>query len=296
MHHSELWTAQARRTARVPLLEVESTDHGGQRRGQTYGRSLVVGHTAGWAHWHDTTERLLYLQPALHYNMPMATLLNYAIDRWISELIELPETENSEHLYRPNSQAGYTRLANLKLYLRLMASRQPRVILVGEAPGYQGSRRTGVPFTSEHVLTGALPEVEFYRQGAGFQLAYGRDFPLFKEPTSTIVWRTLSQCPQVPLLWSAFPHHPFRANCPGSNRTPTLAEVELSQPLLLKLLELFNMPDVVAVGNVAMTSLSRLGIPAQKVRHPAHGGASIFRRQLSQLLALDPLMTFEIEK
>ena len=44
------------------------------------------------------------------------------------------------------------RRKNLELYLSDLASRKPTVLLIGEAPGYQGSRLTGVPFTSEHHI------------------------------------------------------------------------------------------------------------------------------------------------
>ena len=56
-----------------------------------------------------------------------------------------------------NPYAGVDELSamrrhNLSLYLRRMAERQPRLLLLGEAPGYRGCRVTGVPFTSESIL------------------------------------------------------------------------------------------------------------------------------------------------
>ena len=46
------------------------------------------------------------------------------------------------------------RRMNLELYLRKIADSEPKVLLLGEAPGYQGMRTTGIPFTHCQILLG----------------------------------------------------------------------------------------------------------------------------------------------
>ncbi len=46
------------------------------------------------------------------------------------------------------------RRQNLALYLQEMRERSPKVLLLGEAPGFRGMRITGVPFTNRTILEG----------------------------------------------------------------------------------------------------------------------------------------------
>ena len=59
----------------------------------------------------------------------------------------------------------------------------------------------------------------------------------------------------------------------------------LGTPFWQALLEAFSIETVVAVGNVAHRSLQRSGLDAPKIRHPAHGGRSGFKRGLQEFLA-----------
>jgi uracil-DNA glycosylase len=104
------------------------------------------------------------------------------------------------------------------------------------------------------------------------------------EPTATVMWEVLAELEFLPLLWSACPWHTHVPGQPLSNRTPTAAEAGLGTPFWRSLVELFGIETVVAVGNVAHSSLVRSGLDAPKVRHPAHGGRSGFKRGLEELL------------
>jgi uracil-DNA glycosylase len=91
-----------------------------------------------------------------------------------------------------------------------------------------------------------------------------------------MVWATIKNIEPLPLLWNAFPFHPFVTANPFSNRIPTAGELLLGAPFLTLLMTLFPIEVVVAIGNLAERSLMRLGIPHTKVRHPSQGGKRKF--------------------
>lgn len=200
---------------------------------------------------------------------------------WLAELVSMPSTPIAENLYT-NDVCGRIRLANLKEYFRRMALLSPDLILIGEAPGYRGTRRTGVPFGSEHIVAGATPEVHFFRDSQGFERAYNEK--LHKEPTSTTMWRVINKYERLPLLWAVYPLHPHQPGNTESNRTPTHKEVEMTKQHLLKLLRITGIKTILALGNTAKRTLDELGIPAQKIRHPARGGGPLFQQQLDEFI------------
>ena len=180
--------------------------------------------------------------------------------------------------------ANAQRRENLSIYLEEMLGRAPKVLLVGEAPGFRGMRITGVPFTNRSILEGPANSFGLFGPGKGYVLppdAAG----VPAEPTATVMWQVLAELEFLPLLWSAFPWHPHLPGQPLSNRTPTAAETALGTPFRQALVDLFEIQSVVAVGNVAHRSLQRSGLEVPKVRHPSHGGRAGFKRGLEQLLS-----------
>ena len=202
-------------------------------------------------------------------------------EQWLRELAAMPSTPLAENLYA-DDPAGQTRMANLREYFRRMAQRSPELILIGEAPGYQGTRRTGVPFASEHIIAGGMPEVPFFADPGAFRRAFPESERVYKEPTSTIMWRTISKYHDLPLLWAAYPLHPHQIKNVESNRTPTRAEVVTVKDHLVKLIQISGVTTVLALGNTAKVTLDELGIASQKLRHPARGGGPIFSAQLDE--------------
>ena len=151
------------------------------------------------------------------------------------------------------NQYADSRLRRARLEAYLDARRHARHVLVGEAPGYRGTRVSGIPFTSERQLTGDGPA----------------------EATATIVHAVLSElgveCDV--LLWNVVPTHPGTAS---SNRRPTADEVEGGLPFLQ---EIVRGRTAIAVGRLAERVLG-----APYVRHPSHGGALAFRAGMVQWL------------
>lgn len=158
-----------------------------------------------------------------------------------------------------------------------------QLILVGEAPGYQGCRYSGIAFTSERLLLeGAIP-----RLPAPAARLSTRKLP-FSEPSATIVWRTLKTLgiADTTILWNTVQLHPYKGTNPWTNRTPGEDELALGVPALQLLRKFYPNARFVAVGKKAASTLDRNGIPfLSTVRHPANGGATLFAQGLKDAAA-----------
>lgn len=173
-------------------------------------------------------------------------------------------------LDRPGAAAH--RRASLAAYLETRAGAE--VVLVGEAAGYQGTRFSGIAFTSERQLLA---------WGAPYEPSSLR-LEGWAEPSATIVHRTLDAlgAEENVLLWNACPFHPSRPGESLTNRRPSKVEVEAGRTHLETLLALVRPRLVVACGRVAQ---SLLGPEVPCVRHPANGGARAFAHGLTELLS-----------
>jgi hypothetical protein len=179
-------------------------------------------------------------------------------------------------------QGNATRRRNLRLYLDEIGA--PNTMLVGEAVSYRGGRLTGIAFVSETVM---LTGVDI-KNGRilGADRGYRKATPgpkLSTEASATMVWSTIANITPLPLLWNAFPFHPFHPGQPDSNRVPSAAELLLGQPFIERLMRLFPIERVVAIGNQADLSLTKLGIAHDKVRHPSQGGKQLFVEGMERL-------------
>src|SRR4051812_30265772 len=150
---------------------------------------------------------------------------------------------------------GAVRLANLAAYLR--ARRPARVVLVGEAAGYQGSRWSGIAFTSERDLA---------RWGPPFRPTSDRPEG-WSEPSGTIVHGALAEAGAEldVVLWNVVPTHPHRDGAPLSNRRPTRGEVAEGLPFLDALLDHLRPQVVIAAGRTAEAELG--GRASFAIRH-----------------------------
>ena len=159
-----------------------------------------------------------------------------------------------------------------------------RLAIVGEALGYRGGHFSGIPMISERMLLSKerhiVASIKPRRTSKPSVCPDG-----FSEPTATIVWGALLKIGVLPdefVLWNAFPWHSFDPH--GgllSNRMPNKSEQLSGRPVLKAFLELFACEQVVALGKIAAAQLEQLGVNAHCVRHPASGGAKLFRQQIS---------------
>lgn len=224
------------------------------------------------------------------------------VSGFISVLRKSPQTN---HVFNPwqdvdeahelNSGGPKIRRQQLQHYLQTRLS-SAKLLLIGEAVGYQGGHFSGIAMTSERILLGhqkqkgiypeqVLPDLEPQRTSKPEIMPDG-----FTEPTATIVWGKLLQLqikPQEFVLWNTFAWHPYNPQ-KGllSNRRPKTSEMENAVEALQSFLELFPKRQVVAVGKFAEEWLRKLEIDCRSVRHPAQGGATQFRKQLQSIIAL----------
>jgi uracil-DNA glycosylase len=210
-------------------------------------------------------------------------------------------------------QSPAIRRKNLAAYFRERLDKA-RLAIVGEALGYRGGHFSGIPMTSERMLLGkqadivaALSErrnrVARFKKGghpdeSGLQILSGikprrTSKPSicadgFSEPTATIVWGALLKTGMLQdefVLWNAFPWHSFDPHRGLlSNRMPSKSERVAGLPVLKAFLEVFPCDQVVALGKIAAAQLEALGIRAYCVRHPASGGAKLFRVQIAKIV------------
>lgn len=187
-----------------------------------------------------------------------------------------------------NSDSPAIRLLHLKQYLS--ERKGAKYLLLAEALGYQGGHFSGIAMTSERILLGKMTHKSITPGHVFSKIAPQRTSKPsvkkdgFSEPTATIVWERLIKSGfdmKDFIFWNAFPWHPYNPK-KGilSNRTPSDDEFKQGKAVLAELLKLTNITKIIAVGEKARIQLSKIGIEAPMVRHPANGGATKFREQI----------------
>ena len=205
------------------------------------------------------------------------------------------------------------RRKQLAAYLRKRLGKA-KLVVIGEALGYRGGHFSGIPMTSERILLGKKKEIEAVAELCERRNLHGRvrdgghKPPLqiissikprrtsksrkcpggFSEPTATIVWSSLLGLglkPEQFVLWNAFPWHSFdQRHGMLSNRMPNKSERSAGLTVLKAFLDLFPCEEIVALGNVAALQLKELNVESHRVRHPASGGAKLFRQQIGKIV------------
>ncbi len=205
------------------------------------------------------------------------------VEKFILDIKDLnPPTQNSLNIYKGDSMAAVQRRRDLRKYLRKMQEINPTKLFVGEAPGHKGCFISGVPFTDEYTIM----KNNFF-EGLDYCMSDIPDFIPEKESTAQVVWKCLNKIPikEYPLMWNIFPFHPSTVDSTvvisslRPNRTPSKKECEYGLKILQNLLEYFNIKEVYAVGKTAERVLKPLFPNVRYVRHPSHGGASLFCKE-----------------
>lgn len=194
-------------------------------------------------------------------------------------------------------QAPEIRRHQLQEYLAQRIGRA-RYLFVAEAAGYQGCRFTGIAITCERMLLGAHKQVtsamvlghtgqRTSRPDSPYMTSLPQREQGMNEPTDTYVWGAILDNgldSRDVLLWNIFPFHPHK-DSPFSNRTPTDEELAAGLSYTRQLISLCQQPlRIGAIGRKAAETLQAAGIPAAATRHPANGGASLFRKQFAALI------------
>jgi hypothetical protein len=220
----------------------------------------------------------------------------------INEFLDLLRKHPSEAVFNPwwqvdiendnHKRAYLIRQKNLRSYISERLG-LIEYIMLAEALGYQGGHFTGIPMTSERLLLGELEKNNIFakniftgnHQRTSKQKLGERGF---NEPTATIVWSELVQLnlTHKTLLWNSFPWHPFHKE-KGllSNRTPSHVERRIGREVLKYLIEQFPSVKILAIGRQAEQQLAEINKFCIPLRHPAHGGANLFRNQLQNFIS-----------
>ena len=169
---------------------------------------------------------------------------------------------------------------------------QIQYIMLAEALGYQGGHFTGIPMTSERLLLGELEKKQLFANHVftgKHQRTSKEDLNPkgFNEPTATVVWSELVRynLTHKTILWNSFPWHPYKKEYGFlSNRTPTPSERRSGRKVLNYLKARINNVRFLAIGRQAEKQLTEIGESCDVLRHPAHGGANLFKQQIRDVI------------
>src|SRR4029453_15817004 len=222
-----------------------------------------------------------------------------SVEKFIRLLKESPSSDvfnpwwevDKENDIGPNAPGIRRRQLGAYLCKRLKTA---RLAVIGEALGYRGGHFSGIPMTSERILLGkkkddGIEPAQIFSSTTPRRTSKPKKCPDgFSEPTATIVWGTLLKLglsPEQFVLWNAFPWHSFDSRVGIlSNRMPTKSERPAGLPVLSAFLDLFSYNKVIALGNLAASQLKELNVEMHLVRHPASGGAKLFRQQIAKIV------------
>lgn len=166
---------------------------------------------------------------------------------------------------------------NLLNYLQHLKKMKIDIMFIGEAPSHRGCLLTGIPFTDEIQLRCCCnnyalgnwerKEAKLYEKRTMVELSASK------------VWAMMREYQIVPLLWNAFPFHPFKEGNKDSNRTPKSSELRKGLKYINELKEIFKIDDsqIFAVGKKAK-SLLELD-DSHCIRHPANDYQEEFGQQ-----------------
>ena len=205
------------------------------------------------------------------------------IEAFLNKLSKETSISKDTPFENPYENKDSVQYYNLEKYLLFMLEVRPNVMFVGEAPGYKGCQRTGIAFVSED---------ELQNKANNFALGEWNRRIVEKpeqENSAKCIWSSLREAKLVPLIWNAFPFHPYKPNPANgknpllTNRTPSEEELKNGLEYIRDLKDIFEIDDknIYAVGRKAQHIL---GLPNDNyMRHPSYGGASDCRNRILEL-------------
>ncbi len=173
--------------------------------------------------------------------------------------------------------ADKIRINNLKIYLEAQERNKPRHLWVAEAPGYNGSRRSGVYLVSEKQFE----ETSKILNSKPFNKATTTEAK--DSITAKAIFNMMKELNEFPLTFDIMPFHPFKNNIPLSNRTPTKKEINNNIHYMKVLIDWFKPKQIIAIGRKAETALKEMNINCIYVRHPAQGGQKEFSEGIKKI-------------
>jgi hypothetical protein len=171
-------------------------------------------------------------------------------------------------------------LNNLRLYFEYLFENPHDIFLVGEAPGYQGCRLTGIPFTSGEVIVNS--KHKFFEKIRD-KIILDR---VIYEPTAQVLWDFLNNR-SVPVIWNAFPFHPHKSGLLENNRKPIAKEIKEGREYLRLVFEIFKPKILCGLGRVGENALKQLFSTREiiYIRHPARGGKNYFLKGIQKIFS-----------
>lgn len=219
------------------------------------------------------------------------------IENFIKTLANF-KLKNSNNVFNPwnekdtddydNPKAAEIRFENLKKYL--ISKKGAKILLIGEAPGFNGCRFSGVPFKDEDTLLSEKDKD--YKQSSNKKGPY-------KESSSTTFreQEILKNNDTKWVAWNIFPFHPYKDGQKNKNRKPTTKEIEACDKITNEFINLFKPCEIYAIGRVAEKYLKKLIESKKKegkqwefkcyIRHPARGGKEDFEKGINKIFAKD---------
>lgn len=197
------------------------------------------------------------------------------INEFIDDLAKHSLTPNVKNPWDYSRPENEIRRKNLLGYFKKMYQLKSKILLIGEAPGYRGCGRVGMPFSSEKLVLSH----PFFADKDAFDIE-NKDAPI-AEASASIVWKTFDTLDFYPLMWATYPYHPHKPENELTNRAPKPDEIKIGRQFITRLIDMYGIQKVVAIGRIAEGTLKELNIEAPAVRHPSHGGATLFAQGLT---------------
>jgi len=182
-----------------------------------------------------------------------------------------------------------TQYHNKLTYLKYLFYKEAKILLLGEAGGYNGLKHSGIAFTSTKIL-------KKHRLFREIRKDIDYDFKIYTENSATIVYGFFEKNPKLfskCVLFNTFPFHPHNTGELETNRTPSKEEIEEGKKYILQLFKVFDFKEAHGIGKIAFNCLKELrenndipDITISKIRHPSYGGKNEFIENLNQIFEI----------